>query len=150
MTVLKDGRSFSVVSGNLLVDNSIRANLMTMPKGLAAFYIRPLLWEATGEKSLHFRMASVESIVWLVLYGFALFGIRPLWRLHPALLVFAASYFLSVGLGASVTHGNLGTVLRHRLQILWVVVLLAAIGGEYLWTRRQARRLHRVGPDLLP
>ena len=148
--VVKDGRSLTVVGGNLLVDNSIVANLKTIPNGLAAFYLRPFLWEATAEQSFKLRLASAENILWLLLYGFALFGIRPLWRLHPALLVFVASYFLSVGLGASVTHGNLGTVLRHRLQILWVVVLLAAIGGEYLWTRRQAQRLHRVGPDLLP
>ena len=148
--VVKDGRSLTVVGGNLLVDNSIVANLKTIPNGLAAFYLRPFLWEATAEQSFKLRLASAENILWLLLYGFALFGIRPLWRLHPALLVFVASYFLSVSLGASVTHGNLGTAFRHRLQVLWVVVLLAAIGGEYLWTRRQARRLHRVGPDLLP
>ena len=137
--VLKDGRSFSVVGGNLLVDNSMVENLKTIPNGLAAFYLRPFLWEATAEQSFKLRLASAENILWLLLYGFALFGIRPLWRLHPALLVFVASYFLSVGLGASVTHGNLGTAFRHRLQILWVVVLLAVVGGERLWKRRQSR-----------
>jgi hypothetical protein len=148
--VLKDGRTFSVVGGNLLVDNSIGANLNAMPNGLAAFYLRPFFWEATAEKSWKLRLASVENILWLFLYGFALFGIRPLWRLHPALLVFAASFFLSMGLGASVTQGNLGTTFRHRLQILWVLALLAVVGGEYLWTRWQAQRLRRVEPGLLP
>ena len=117
------------------------ASIRSVPNGLAAFFIRPLPWEVTGENSLAFRLASVENILWLVGYGFALFGIRPLWRQHPAMLVFGASYLLLIGLVASVTQGNLGTVFRHRIQVLWVVVLLAALGGDRLWQSRQVRRV---------
>jgi hypothetical protein len=147
--VVKDGRSFDIVSHTMLVDNSIVQNLKQVPNGLAAFYFRPFPWEARGEKPLQFRLASIENSLWLFLYGFALFGIRPLWRLHPALLIFAASNFLLTGLVAAVTQGNLGTAFRHRLQILWVVALLTVVGGEYLWARRQAQRLRRVEPGLL-
>ena len=147
--VVKDGRSFDIVSHTMLVDNSIVQNLKQVPNGLAAFYFRPFPWEARGEKPLQFRLASIENSLWLFLYGFALFGIRPLWRLHPALLIFAASNFFLTGLVASVTQGNLGTAFRHRLQILWVVALLTVVGGEYLWARRQAQRLRRVEPGLL-
>ena len=139
--VIIEGKRFNIIGGNLIVDNSMMASIRSVPNGLAAFYIRPLPWEVTGENSLAFRLASVENILWLVGYGFALFGIRPLWRQHPAMLVFGVSYLLLIGLVASVTQGNLGTVFRHRIQVLWVVVLLAALGGDRLWQSRQVRRV---------
>jgi 4-amino-4-deoxy-L-arabinose transferase-like glycosyltransferase len=140
-SVIIEGKLLNIISGNLIVDNSMMASIRSVPNGLAAFYIRPLPWEITGENSLAFRLASVENILWLVGYGFALFGIRPLWRQHPAMLVFGASYLLLIGLVASVTQGNLGTAFRHRNQVLWVVVLLAALGGDRLWQSRQVRRV---------
>ena len=138
-TVWIDGHWREIVGNSLIVDNSATGSLKAMPSGLAAFYFRPLPWEATGERSLTFRLAAVENLLWFGLYGFALFGIRPLWRRHPAIVIFGSSFFLTTGLGASLTQGNLGTAFRHRLQILWVVALLAAVGGERLWTRWQSR-----------
>jgi len=138
-TVCIDGECQEIVAGALIVDNSVTASLKAIPGGLAAFYFRPFPWEAIGEQSLIFRLAAVENLLWFVLYGFALFGIRPLWRRHPAIVVFGSSFFLTAGLGAAVTQGNIGTAFRHRLQILWVVALLAVVGGERLWTRWQSR-----------
>ena len=137
-TICIDGECQDIVGGSLIVDNSVTASLKAIPGGLAAFYFRPFPWEAIGEQSLIFRLAAVENLLWFVLYGFALFGIRPLWRRHPAIVVFGSSFFLTAGLGASVTQGNLGTAFRHRLQVLWVVALLAVVGGERLWTRWQS------------
>ncbi len=138
-TVCIDGECQEIVGGSLIVDNSVTASLKAIPGGLAAFYFRPLPWEAIGEQSLIFRLAAVENLLWFVLYGFALYGIRPLWRRHPAIVVFGSSFLLTAGLGAAVTQGNIGTAFRHRLQILWVVALLAVVGGERLWTRWQSR-----------
>ncbi len=137
-TICIDDECQDIVAGFLVVDNSITASLKAIPGGLAAFYFRPLPWEAIGERSLIFRLAAVENLLWFVLYGFALFGVRPLWRRHPAIVVFGSSFFLTAGLGAAVTQGNIGTAFRHRLQILWVVALLAVVGGERLWTRWQS------------
>ncbi len=138
-TVCIDDECHEIVSGSLIVDNSFTASLEAIPGGLAAFYFRPLPWEAIGEQSLIFRLAAVENLLWFVLYGFALYGVRPLWRRHPAIVIFGSSFFLTAGLGASLTQGNLGTAFRHRLQVFWVVALLAAVGGERLWTRWQSR-----------
>ncbi len=137
--VCSDGECHDIVAGNLIVDNSVTSSFKAVPGGLAAFYFRPFPWEATGGRSLTFRLAAVENLLWFVLYGFALFGVRPLWRRHPAIVIYSSSFFLLIGFGASVTQGNLGTAFRHRLQVLWVVALLAAVGGERLWTRWQAR-----------
>ena len=137
-TICIDGECQDIVAGFLIVDNSVTASLKAIPGGLAAFYFRPFPWEAIGEQSLIFRLAAVENLLWFVLYGFALFGIRPLWRRHPAIVIFGSSFFLTAGLGASVTQGNIGTAFRHRLQVLWVVALLAVVGGERLWTRWQS------------
>ena len=138
-TICIDGECQDIVAGSLIVDNSVTASLKAIPGGLAAFYFRPFPWEAIGEQSLIFRLAAVENLLWFVLYGFALFGIRPLWRRHPVIVIFGSSFFLTAGLGASVTQGNIGTAFRHRLQVLWVVALLAVVGGERLWTRWQVR-----------
>jgi 4-amino-4-deoxy-L-arabinose transferase-like glycosyltransferase len=137
-TICIDDECQDIVAGSLIVDNSVTASLKAIPGGLAAFYFRPFPWEAIGEQSLIFRLAAVENLLWFVLYGFALFGIRPLWRRHPVIIVFGSSFFLTAGLGASVTQGNIGTAFRHRLQVLWVVALLAVVGGERLWTRWQS------------
>jgi hypothetical protein len=137
-TICIDDECQDIVAGSLIVDNSVTASLKAIPGGLAAFYFRPFPWEAIGEQSLIFRLAAVENLLWFVLYGFALFGIRPLWRRHPVIVIFGSSFFLTAGLGASVTQGNIGTAFRHRLQVLWVVALLAVVGGERLWTRWQS------------
>lgn len=143
MRVEVSGQSYDVVcSGQsaLLVDNSALANLKKAPGGIIAFFLRPFPWEWNGDRSLQFRAASMENLLWLVGYVLALFGLRPLWRMQPALLVFIASYCSLIGIVASLTQGNLGTAFRHRLQILWAVALLGSIGGEHILGRLQARR----------
>jgi hypothetical protein len=133
-------RTFGLVAGSLLVDNSYSSSLKAVPGGLVAFYLRPFLWEGLAGSSLSLLAASVENLAWFAGYGLALYGFRPLWRSNPPLLVFGISYFVSIGLVASVTQGNLGTAFRHRAQVLWLVALLAAIGGQEIWHRLQTWR----------
>jgi hypothetical protein len=137
--VLVGDRSFNLVAGSLLVDNTFSSQLKAVPNGLAAFYLRPYLWEGLAGGSLILLGASVENLVWLVGYGLALYGVRPMWRLNPSFLVFGITYFASIGLVASVTQGNLGTAFRHRAQVLWLVALLGAVGGQEVWYRLQTR-----------
>jgi hypothetical protein len=134
------GRTLSLVANSLLVDNSFSSSLKAVPNGLAAFYLRPYLWEGLAGGSLILLGASVENLVWLVGYGLALYGVRPMWRLNPSFLVFGITYFASIGLVASVSQGNLGTAFRHRLQIIWLVAVFGVVGGQELWHRFQTQR----------
>jgi len=134
------GRTLSIVANSLLVDNTFSSNLKAVPNGLAAFYLRPYLWEGLAGGSLILLGASVENLVWLVGYSLALYGVRPMWRLNPSFLVFGITYFASIGLVASVSQGNLGTAFRHRLQIIWLVAVFGAVGGQELWYRFQTQR----------
>ncbi len=134
------GRTLSIVANSLLVDNTFSSNLKAVPNGLAAFYLRPYLWEGLAGGSLILLGASVENLVWLVGYSLALYGVRPMWRLNPSFLVFGITYFASTGLVASVSQGNLGTAFRHRLQIIWLVAVFGAVGGQELWYRFQTQR----------
>ena len=87
------------------------------------------------------KLAAVENVGWLVLYLLAAFGVRPLWKKQPALSGFIWTFFGATGLTAALTQGNLGTAFRHRLQVLWLVVLVAAVGGERILHRRAQRRV---------
>ena len=133
-------RTLDVVAGSLLVDNSVLESLKAAPGGIIAFYFRPFPWEGLAGGSLIFLGASVENLFWLAGYGLALYGVRPMWRSNPSLLVFGITYFASIGLVASVTQGNIGTAFRHRGQILWLVAVLGAVGGQELWHRFQTQR----------
>jgi len=142
-SITVDGRTVGLVptsAGTLIIDNSAFANVSAMSGGLLAFLFRPWPWEWSSQSSLIRQAASAENLLWLVGYVLALFGVRPLWRTQPALLVFIASYCSLISIVASLTQGNLGTAFRHRIQILWAVALLGSIGGEHILGRLQARR----------
>ena len=141
-----DGKEMDVVLDHfrnfIVVDNSVSSNLSHLPKGLVAWYFRPFLWEGFSESvSLDKKLAAVENVGWLVLYLLAAFGVRPLWKKQPALSGFIWTFFGATGLTAALTQGNLGTAFRHRLQVLWLVVLVAAVGGERILHRRAQRRV---------
>ena len=141
-----DGKEMQIVldhyRNTILVDNSAYSNLLHLPKGLAAWYFRPFPWEGLNKSvSLDKQMASLENVIWMALYLLAAFGIRPLWKKQPALSGFVWAFFIATGLSAALTQGNLGTAFRHRVQVLWLVALLAGVGGEYILHRRQQRRV---------
>ena len=144
--VVVDGKEMQIVidhfRNSILVDNSVSANLLHLPKGLAAWYFRPFPWEGFSKSvSLDKQMASLENVIWTALYLLAAFGVKPLWKKQPALSAFIWAFFGATGLTAALTQGNLGTAFRHRVQVLWLVVLLAGVGGEYILHRRQQRRI---------
>ena len=144
--IVVDGTEMHIVldhfRNSILVDNSVSSNLRHLPKGLAAWYFRPFPWEGFSKPvSLDKQMASLENMVWIVLYLLAAFGVRPLWKKQPALSGFIWALFGATGLTAALTQGNLGTAFRHRVQVLWLVALLVAVGGEHISHRRQQRRV---------
>jgi len=141
-----DGKEMQIVldhyRNTILVDNSAYSNLLHLPKGLVAWYFRPFPWEGLNKSvSLDKQMASLENVIWMALYLLAAFGIRPLWKKQPALSGFVWAFFIATGLSAALTQGNLGTAFRHRVQVLWLVALLAGVGGEYILHQRQQRRV---------
>jgi hypothetical protein len=142
--VTVDGRKLDVVRSfngrGMLVDNSVSSNLSAVPQGLSAFFLRPFIWEG-GSGNL--RWAAVEGLGWVVLYLFALRSSGRMWVQHRGLFVFGSTWLLGIGGVASMTQGNLGTAFRHRGQILWLVVVMACVGGEQVVNRRRRLELQQ-------
>jgi hypothetical protein len=120
-----------------VLDNSAGANLEALPRGLVAVLFRPTLVEVAETTTL--RLASIENMLWYVLYGLALVGLITARR---NLTVFAYPILVSGGVVilAGLTQGNLGTAFRHRGQVLWALALLSAAGAELLLDRARERR----------
>ena len=93
------------------IDEGLRGDLESIPRGAVAVLLRPFPWEQRG--SIELRFAAMENLAWYALYALALIGLvlrwrvmRPLWyALSAATVVLAVSF---------VTQGNLGTAFRHR------------------------------------
>ncbi len=50
-------------------------------------------------------------------------------------------------MSGAVTHGNLGTAVRHRGQILFALAILSAGGLQAIADRRSGRRNGRMNAD---
>ena len=103
-------------------------------RGTVAVLLRPFPWERPT--SVATLLAQVENLLWVVLYGFAALGV---WARRRDRRTIAFPVVFSVGfvLMSALFEGNVGTAFRHRGQIAWAVVLLAACGAHWLRSRRQ-------------
>lgn len=124
-TVIED----QVRGRELVVDETIGANLRHLPQGLVSSLFRPLPWDrSTGTAS---QFAKLENLVWVVLYVLAAIGLPVVWRRRDVLGYPFFVIVTVIGIGA-LTQGNVGTAFRHRGQILWAFAVLAVVGAERL------------------
>lgn len=130
--------------GVSIAEEGSEATLRQVPRGIAATLLRPYPWEPTASVSA--SLARMENLIWYALYVLAAVGA---WRGRRRLRVLAYPMVVAVGIVAvgAVSHGNIGTALRHRGQILWVLALLAAValdrqssGGHHEPTKSHVER----------
>lgn len=133
-----DTRIVQTPTQTYVVEEGVSANLEAIPRGAVATLLRPFPWE--GGNSASSRLASVENLVWYVLYVLAGVG---LWASRRRLdqIAFPVVGTVAILALAFLTQGNLGTAFRHRGQVLWALAVLAALGASHLW-RRFAARAH--------
>ncbi len=122
------------VGGSIIVDNRLRTTLSRAPRGLFDTMVRPLPWEGSWSNIDKFG-AVLESPVWIVLYGLSAYGI---WKRRRNLrqLLFPVLIVGAIATAGAVTHGNLGTALRHREQMLFAFAFLSAAGLQAIADRR--------------
>jgi hypothetical protein len=107
--------------------------LAYLPRGLATFVVGPFPWQITGARQL---VLVPEMLTWWVLlpslwHGLR-FGRRAVGRRLLVVLLPAALMSLLLAL----VVGNLGTMVRERLQVIVVIIPIIALG----WSRRTAAK----------
>lgn len=151
-TLLQPGADTDVDEGTVLdgptgeqylAAESVGANLRAAPRGFIASVLRPFVWER--EVSTSMRLASLENLLWYVLYALAAVGAAVGLRTRPGLTAFPLLLAAAIVAAASVSQGNVGTAFRHRGQLLWVVAVLAAIGAHWVVQRWASRRSAPLG-----
>jgi len=114
------------------------AQVEYLPKGLAIIALRPWPWESSGS-SVGMLLARGETLVWYPLVLLALVGMTTAWP-RRAVLAFPILTGGALLITYGVTEGNLGTAYRHRGEVVWIVIVLATLGAERLWTARTRPR----------
>lgn len=112
-------------------------DLNYLPSGIKVMTIDPMPWHLSISRSL--IPAFAEHLIWYPLLAFAAVGIitRRRWTID---LVFAALMLGGLTVMWGLTEGNFGTAFRHRTEFVWIVVIFAVLGFEYLRKRRQQSR----------
>ena len=137
---LKSAAAAAIAEANAAVplgDAPLDPNIAHIPRGLSVMLIEPLPVPFSGSVSL--KMARLESLVWYPLLVLAVIG---LWhaRRHLRVLLMPLAAGAGILMMYALTEGNVGTAHRHRGELVWVVVILAALGTHHLFAMRDARR----------
>jgi len=83
----------------------------------------------------------VEHLIWYPLLLLAVFGL-PEVRRGGADLAYVALVAFGLATMWALVEGNFGTAFRHRGEVVWAVVVLAAVGAERLLKRRKCFNGH--------
>jgi len=121
--------------------NRLVTDLSHLPRGLSVMLLEPYPWDAN--RNMRVVIAKIDTLLWYPLLGLAVVGLAQLKR-HRGILLFPAFVGSGTLLGYALSEGNLGTAFRHRGELVWIVVLLAALGARRLWERHQAHQMNRV------
>jgi hypothetical protein len=128
--------------GDVSTTDEAAKQLSYLPRGVEVVLLEPTPWRASG--STAFRLAGYEALVWYPLLALALVGSCFSWR-RRELLAFPLLCAGALTCMWALVDGNIGTAFRHRGEVVWAVVVLAAHGGHVLWTWQ--RPASRVWPE---
>lgn len=116
--------------------DEVARNLAYLPRGITVILAEPVPWRSGGSTAL--RLASLEGVIWYPVLALGLVGALTAWRRRDVL---AFPFLVSGALVCmwALVDGNIGTAFRHRGEIIWAVVVLAAHGLSVLLARRSKR-----------
>ncbi|MEZ4415150.1 MAG: glycosyltransferase family 39 protein [Gemmatimonadota bacterium] len=112
--------------------------LAFLPLGLSFFLFAPFPWQATSSPLA--AMAFPETVLWYVLFLFAIGGALHVLRRYFERAIPVLTFFVLTASVYGLVEGNAGTAYRHRSQLVIGVLVFAAIGIEVWRQRRLARR----------
>jgi hypothetical protein len=116
-----------------------------LPVGLAYFMLAPFPWSATN---LRQGLALPEMLYFYFLVPYLVRGVLHLLRHHLSSSLMIILIAIGITLGYAIGQGNVGTIYRHRAQVLPLFLIFAAVGVEASRARRPARLTPGVAPPL--
>ena len=120
----------------------IPCEIERLPVALVRVAVLPLIGldRTDSSTSLSARFASIENVAWLVMFIWV-GAMLVIYRSTNRLLTFGiATYTAFILLGLAVFGGNLGTIFRHKAQVLPMLLLLIAISSRQLrWPVRMSK-----------
>jgi hypothetical protein len=118
--------------------DEVARNLAYLPRGISVILFEPVPWRSGGSTAL--RLASFEAVVWYPVLALGLVGALTAWRRRD-LLAFPVLVAGALVCMWALVDGNIGTAFRHRGEVVWAVVVLAAHGCTVVaqWARRVRR-----------
>lgn len=128
--------------------STVGGALSFLPTGLTYFFFAPFPWQAT---SLSKAMAVPETIYFYTLVPGILSGIAYLFRQRLADAVGVLLMTMTVTFGYAIGQGNVGTLYRHKAQVIGFYYAFAAVGIESRKRRQTApARYSPYAPSRMP
>lgn len=121
--------------------------LAFLPVGLAYFLFAPFPW-AVG--SLRQGFAVPEMLYFYTLMPAIVRGAVLLLRRRTSGALMMVLLTSGITFGYAVGQGNVGTIYRHKAQVLPCILMFAAVGVEASRRRRQTAGQQSLPPDRIP
>jgi hypothetical protein len=99
--------------------------LAFLPIGLFYFLFAPFPWMLGSIRQI---VAMPEMLYWYTLMPAMVRGGRRLLRERRRESLFLLLLLISLSIGYAIGQGNVGTMFRHRAQVLPIFLILAAVG----------------------
>jgi len=112
-------------------------DLQCLPSGMRMMLLDPFPNQLHKSRSLW--PAFAEHALWYPALALAGVGVVATFRRRQWTPALAYTGFVWLGSAAmwALVDRNFGTAYRHRGELVWCVVVFAAIGGHHLWLRRR-------------
>jgi len=104
--------------------DTIPKAVLFAPVGAIYFLFTPFPWMVATIADV---VVLVEAIVNLVAFGFALLGAPIVWRRSPPTAAALGVGFVVAAVLYGLVNANVGTVVRQRQMVLWVLFLFAGV-----------------------
>jgi hypothetical protein len=99
--------------------------LAFLPVGLFYFVFAPFPWMLGSIRQI---VAAPEMLYWYWLLPSTIRGVRAMLRHRARQSLFLLLTLISLSIGYAIGQGNIGTMFRHRAQVLPIFLLFAAVG----------------------
>ncbi len=117
--------------------NSKIAILQNTPKVLVNFFLRPFFWNWNNN---FITLLSTEMLLWYVLLPFTAYGISHSIRNFFKKTAHIIFFIVSLTLVYSFLAGNLGNLMRWRLQIYIYLLMFASVGLVHFYKKIKRKK----------